>query len=721
MIDEFDRFYSEMLSIPFTSSRMRQFCDKFHDVPLDLYIRTAQKTLEDGDRISVSKIILLGIRKKIRWDKNLGFKLYEVAENKVYCCLFDGYEEDAIDILFELIRNREGLSILKIAIAHQILAYYIVKFGINEIFKNEIIKLIKNDAEIIKEYDVLAYIMFINAVNYLKSQNIISNSDYNFKIFPETPEISSLLLNIEDYLTKDNIFKLLPTHEVISTDSGPIMRNNSKISRNDFCPCGSGKKYKKCCLSMKENNSIHVNYSQHIDLNRVEKLDAYQISKLDLKSLDRYQLRIAFRKSLDSNCFDLAYQILVIMREFYVESNGKIMESSLNYEDTYDYYISDAVFDLEQQNRYDLIEKFGSLCFEEEENKADVQYAKYITEGDRANILDLIEKQAFLGISDALITCELFYTINKHFPGIAYHMYRSIIASNPERTLDITTMMEQIETMILRDKIPLDSEPTIDKYYENLCNNQIDGQGTTKKFEELKKMQDENKDARKEIEQQNILISDLSKKLEAMKASVQVVPQIDPSPKVLTVQNIKYDDAHIREMQDQIANSQKKISQFKNIISEKQQSIKELYNTMINKDDNKSKDSERTSKILHINEHSSKENIENKDISEDVYTKDFNYNILHSKKVLVPQFDKSFVDGLLKVPDDISKKAILAMTDFTLGDISVLQQAKALKSRENHFLIRVGIHHRLIIEFIANKMVVAKYIIHRKDLEKTLS
>ena len=27
----------------------------------------------------------------------------------------------------------------------------------------------------------------------------------------------------------------------------PYVRQNSKIGRNDPCPCGSGKKYKKCC------------------------------------------------------------------------------------------------------------------------------------------------------------------------------------------------------------------------------------------------------------------------------------------------------------------------------------------------------------------------------------------------------------------------------------------------------------------------------------------
>ena len=28
----------------------------------------------------------------------------------------------------------------------------------------------------------------------------------------------------------------------------PILNAGPKIGRNDPCPCGSGKKYKKCCL-----------------------------------------------------------------------------------------------------------------------------------------------------------------------------------------------------------------------------------------------------------------------------------------------------------------------------------------------------------------------------------------------------------------------------------------------------------------------------------------
>ncbi|MDC1278620.1 SEC-C metal-binding domain-containing protein, partial [Pelagibacteraceae bacterium] len=40
-----------------------------------------------------------------------------------------------------------------------------------------------------------------------------------------------------------------PTQEEVSTEKNKInpKYNGKKISRNDPCPCGSGKKYKKCC------------------------------------------------------------------------------------------------------------------------------------------------------------------------------------------------------------------------------------------------------------------------------------------------------------------------------------------------------------------------------------------------------------------------------------------------------------------------------------------
>ena len=36
------------------------------------------------------------------------------------------------------------------------------------------------------------------------------------------------------------------------------LNKNPKIGRNESCPCGSGKKYKKCCINNKINEPIHI-------------------------------------------------------------------------------------------------------------------------------------------------------------------------------------------------------------------------------------------------------------------------------------------------------------------------------------------------------------------------------------------------------------------------------------------------------------------------------
>ena len=36
----------------------------------------------------------------------------------------------------------------------------------------------------------------------------------------------------------------------------PIVRAGAKIGRNDVCPCGSEKKYKKCCLETQHNQLL---------------------------------------------------------------------------------------------------------------------------------------------------------------------------------------------------------------------------------------------------------------------------------------------------------------------------------------------------------------------------------------------------------------------------------------------------------------------------------
>ena len=46
-----------------------------------------------------------------------------------------------------------------------------------------------------------------------------------------------------EVLTKDQMMAIIKDFKKSKT----VVRDEAKIGRNDPCPCGSGKKYKKCC------------------------------------------------------------------------------------------------------------------------------------------------------------------------------------------------------------------------------------------------------------------------------------------------------------------------------------------------------------------------------------------------------------------------------------------------------------------------------------------
>lgn len=62
--------------------------------------------------------------------------------------------------------------------------------------------------------------------------------------------ITDAVYKIRDYfieLQKKNFFGLLGDNNLNKIDLTPKRNEKPKIGRNDPCPCGSGKKYKKCC------------------------------------------------------------------------------------------------------------------------------------------------------------------------------------------------------------------------------------------------------------------------------------------------------------------------------------------------------------------------------------------------------------------------------------------------------------------------------------------
>ena len=56
-------------------------------------------------------------------------------------------------------------------------------------------------------------------------------------------------VRIEEKVEREEVAKVTGTNKDESATAKPKKRESKKVYPNDLCPCGSGKKYKHCCMN----------------------------------------------------------------------------------------------------------------------------------------------------------------------------------------------------------------------------------------------------------------------------------------------------------------------------------------------------------------------------------------------------------------------------------------------------------------------------------------
>jgi len=96
----------------------------------------------------------------------------------------------------------------------------------------------------------------ISAMPYIPNEDISEIDGSNLGMFSSTAYIEPYLFSNPYAETIDSCHEweyrqLTKKHREANVQ--PI-RTTPKIGRNEICPCGSGKKYKNCCLNKKNEN-----------------------------------------------------------------------------------------------------------------------------------------------------------------------------------------------------------------------------------------------------------------------------------------------------------------------------------------------------------------------------------------------------------------------------------------------------------------------------------
>lgn len=137
--------------------------------------------------------------------------------------------------------------------------------------KEVMLKLFGNSLDTINAFNLLsAYLKFGRGVSELWSVL----EDYNLK-FEEESHIQELMDSIMEIMNSERIWEN-KGHSPIEirtmmnklskaqnkNNTGPNFTSKKKVGRNEPCPCGSGKKYKKCCGMYDHNQKAKLTKSE---------------------------------------------------------------------------------------------------------------------------------------------------------------------------------------------------------------------------------------------------------------------------------------------------------------------------------------------------------------------------------------------------------------------------------------------------------------------------
>jgi len=232
--------------------------------------------------------------------------------------------------------------------------------------------------------------------------------------------------------------------------AGYTVKKEASVGRNDACPCGSGKKYKKCCALTAERS---LATAPRMDL---EKLDPEQVSLLrrsDLLVLDRTQLKpaawvAAFRRATALRDFDLVEEMLV---EAAPRERPEAMADLRMI----------ALYEAQRAGAADVARRLHAALPANDQQYEAFSMACLDRAPDLVDRLEAAAESALQHEDDGAEALELAYAALRFYPALGILLARG--AMHEGRPADCRTLLDEMEDA--RDRVLLPSvEPWWDFY-----------------------------------------------------------------------------------------------------------------------------------------------------------------------------------------------------------------------------------------------------------------
>jgi hypothetical protein len=497
-----------------------------------------------------------------------------------------------------------------------------------------------------------------------------------------------------------------------------VRRAVERVGRNDPCPCGSGKKYKKCCYAKDRERLLHSSsvpgvtveeLREQPDLGlseeRIEEMRSYELCKLDPLKIPEH-LRRAYVSRL--TLFGLLEQATAALEQWPWNSH---LEAA--WENT--------VYDAMHRRNRSCLQRLLRLAPDAARNDPEIESRSklLLAEGIERKLLDWVEAEACKGLNSpqANALVDLTYNLLDSFPALGVVVARGVMPS--VSAIEADTLLDHL----LRARQELGLPP--DDPMCDLVDKLLSGYDTpdAEQPEELR-------EARRNLQAKGYEVSKLQKELQKLQEELKVretsvPPKVQessrPAPAVAEIPAIpppKTEAAPPLEAAPQTPPPPAVDEAVLNGMRERLESLKsQLKERHDERNALRRELREARSQIEVLNKKTSAAAPPEQDAAEDKLLESEEFT--GKQSVRLPEFPRKFQESLAAVPQSVARGCLSMVGRLAGGDASAFIGVKRLKSLPDVYRQRVSEDYRLLFRLQPERLEIID-LINRRDLERKI-
>jgi len=508
------------------------------------------------------------------------------------------------------------------------------------------------------------------------------------------------------WMTQQDVLEALPEEKppVVIGGDYTVRRPVPKIGRNAPCPCGSGKKYKKCCYDKDQQllrdaspyegitmTQLRSTPSLTDDTEIIKKMRAYELKKLDPARLNEDQLYQAYIRAVHFGMRQFGYDLLMELKErpnrqdIAMEHMEDLLEQALDAGDLDMARKAKDVIPSENLDDAATVELQFDL----------VQNLENFTPLEARSQQALKEEEDEDRIKWDYGLLDLSYKFENILPALSIVFARAAVMGRPDTYFDNELLVEAVRSC--RAELGLDpwQDPLEDFFEWTMNKGEFNLQEETKdhQIQEFKeKARQANRLAAKkqsELKKKELELDKLGKKLAGAETKTAVSDNTTETVAPLSSEERKT----ATDLRRQINNLKAEINIQQNDRRHLRRKLQE------------------TQKKLRARE-ATKAPATRPDLQPDELKP---YKA--PKRLLIPDYSPTFRRSCESLPVPMVAKALGAVADFAAHDKSIWHRTKPIEALSRIFRIQIGRQYRLLLTWEPEVRLEILDLIHRSQLE----